>query len=439
MMVHADRRESALQSLVADDFDSGLHRGLFLVLRTRHRAGLSCQDTKAVLADLASCATLTDLVDLQGHLQDCSLDSDFDVALGEVIRGGENRREQVKVAKLLAALQGDEPEERIDELRRELLKPSGRTESLESVQIRAFMDESIDRIKARADGREKPLVTPWDAVNKCLPGGGIWPGLVVLTGNTGSGKTQLALQLVLHAATAKHPTLYVGLELDRLGLVCRLATMAYRETHKESCQKWSCLWAGKEKGLAAVFGETRETIEALPLYLDQSQPGGWSMVNAERRLVELTAGRTYEDPCPLVVVDFLQLVGGREKELRERIGAASYSARILAREHNAVVVLISSTARENYLMLAGKHRKKDGKESDLDNIRPESLVGLGKESGEIEYSADLVLAMVRKENGVDLAIAKQRAGVAAMVPLQFDGCMFTDRGGSNGTAKPRDV
>ena len=63
------------------------------------------------------------------------------------------------------------------------------------------------------------------------------------------------------------------------------------------------------------------------------------------------------------------------------------------------------------------------------------LVGLGKESGDVEYSADGVLVLCRepweasKPQGgkvVHLAVAKLRAGEGSWCALRFDGTVFAD-------------
>ena len=75
------------------------------------------------------------------------------------------------------------------------------------------LPDSMRHLQRRADKEELPVPTPWKCVNREL-GGGLWPGLHVLVGNTGTGKSQWALQLALHAAEQGTHVCYVGLELD---------------------------------------------------------------------------------------------------------------------------------------------------------------------------------------------------------------------------------
>jgi hypothetical protein len=160
----------------------------------------------------------------------------------------------------------------------------------------------------------------------------------------------------------------------------------------------------------------------------------------------------------LVVVDFLQIIGderdenGRSVELRERIGRAAYRFRDIAARLSASVVVVSSTARDKYGALA-KVAEAAGLAWDTDNrgrpvrrrvLMPDALVGLGKESGEIEYSADSVSVLARMpdaddDGGCDVLFvtAKGRATGATWSPLHFTGHGYreADDGGSFVVAK----
>lgn len=154
----------------------------------------------------------------------------------------------------------------------------------------------------------------------------------------------------------------------------------------------------------------------------------------------------YQGPV-LVVLDFLQLVAsdpdhGRE-DLRERVSRAAYQARAIAREQDAIVIVLSSTARDNYEKTRVEPVKTKSaypeSASGLELKRPHlsDLVGLGKESGDVEYAADSVLVFcpehypneppdrsVRSARRIHLAIAKLRAGAPSWVTFTFNGTRF---------------
>ena len=161
----------------------------------------------------------------------------------------------------------------------------------------------------------------------------------------------------------------------------------------------------------------------------------------------------------LVVLDFLQLVASREdarEDLRERIGRAAYAGRAVAREYGAAVLMLSSTSRENYFILSGEaktnaaRKKADAPivEYPLGTGNPGRLVGLGKESGDIEFATDAALVLgqePRKDGELTtcwLAVAKMRARPEwakgkGWAKLWFDGGRFTEpeARGSGGTVR----
>jgi len=321
-------------------------------------------------------------------------------------------------------------------------------------RLGSFLDESVGVMRARAEGDDKPIPLPHlKSVQKAL-NGGLWPGCWVLVGNTGSGKSQFALQLSWEAAKAGAPVLYVGLELGKVDLTARMLGLA-------SGRKWSRLYRGENSHSERSTSELEEVaadygpeLAELPWHLELAPPFGWS----HEQLAAGVAGLCARYPAgergglpPLVVVDFLQLVtspeGQPQDSLRERIGRMAYAARSAAREHGAVVLLVSSTARANYATLNGQPSSKEDKDRRPTWERPAYLcVGLGKESGEVEYAADGVLALVKEpdpktneagraagarptQSTMHLAVAKQRAGQAEWVRgLRFDGGRFFEDG-----------
>ena len=82
----------------------------------------------------------------------------------------------------------------------------------EAPTVGALAGEAFDRMRRRASGAERALPLPWSSVTDAL-GGGLWSGLHVVVGSTGAGKSQLTLQMALHAAEQGIPVLYCGLEL----------------------------------------------------------------------------------------------------------------------------------------------------------------------------------------------------------------------------------
>jgi len=292
-----------------------------------------------------------------------------------------------------------------------------------------------DRVRARAEGRERAVATPWESVNAAL-GGGLWPGFHVVVGATGAGKSQWALQVAVHAAKAEGvPCLYLALELDGFGLYCRAASLVswgrvQDETGKPCAPSWSALYTGKASAPGFVAAE----LAALPLHWCEAPPHGFPYDALAPSVEALRAQYPNHAGPVVVVVDFLQLVSspdGAREDLRERIGRAAYACRAIARELNAVVIALSSTARRP----PEKHNPLTVDRDDDGAYRRANLhdlVGLGKESGDVEYSADSVMVLCRETwpegeappkggRRVHLAIAKLRAGEGSWCVLAFQG------------------
>jgi len=308
------------------------------------------------------------------------------------------------------------------------------------------LERSLLRAERRAAGHEKPIALPWATLADHF-GGGLWPGLHVLNSGTGIGKTQFALQLGEHAARASVPVLYIGLELGELDLALRMLGGAARVP-------WSLLWngtAGREH--LARSQEAVAVLERLPFHFEVARPMGFP-ASEIRSAIERTRA-LYPEATPgqrpmLAVVDFLQLVGDElldERELRVRIGRAAYVLRDAANRLNVAVLCISSIARERYKLLSDLPNAASLRWDEDDNgcpvkraiLDPDAIVGSGKESGEIEYSADSVSVIARVGETFDgvgcdviFATAKGRATGARWSPMHFTGYRYeecSDRGG----------
>lgn len=309
----------------------------------------------------------------------------------------------------------------------------------------------LDASKRRADGTDKPVPLPWPDVARQL-GGGLWPGLHILVGGSGVGKTTMALQIALEAAFQGHPTCYVGLELEPRQVRLRLLAL-------HAGVPWSAVYTGRHldgsdaRPVIATAARLAPVIAGLPIAVEGASPEGWPASRLERVAEQLR--RRYHDKPALIVLDFLQLLGPEKHngraDLRERIGQAAYQARHVAKDYGAAVLAISSTARDKYDALGigvdGKTARdqahpagigvmaKDGAFARTMSNR-DALIGMGKESGEVEYAADSVNVLLRWRDsapgsgGVIFASPKVRVGVEGWCELAFNGTRYSDGNGS---------
>lgn len=266
------------------------------------------------------------------------------------------------------------------------------------------LDALLDAFHARREGREKPLSTPWKSVDSVL-GGGIWPGMYVLVGGTGAGKTQWAVQLAVEAALSGARVLYLALELSRQDLAARVLGAL-------SGVAWSGILRGRLDDAAMQrVSDAERRARTLNLHTECGVPFGYG--------ADTLAARAWSLRPSLVVLDYLQLCSGRSGEdPRTTVGRVSYVARTIARDLGAAVLVLSSTARTNYAELVNDPAKD-----------PSDLVGLGKESGEIEYAADGVLVLARNPNQAKarvFVVAKNRHGPLGRVELEWSGTAFRE-------------
>lgn len=226
-------------------------------------------------------------------------------------------------------------------------------------------------------------------------------GLAIVAGRPAMGKTSFALNMAVNAARHGHKVGLFSLEMSTREILVRaLCTEARADstqlrTGKLDTQSW--------RGI----GEACVTLSMLPLYVcDRGD------ITAEE--IEASSERKKADGgLDMVVIDYLQLMGGkrRQGDSREReVAETTRSLKIAAGRLGLAIVLVSQLNRglEN-------RREKVPQLSDL------------RESGAIEQDADLVLFVHRpnyydKEQELrtaELVIAKNRHGPTKSCPLNW--------------------
>lgn len=130
---------------------------------------------------------------------------------------------------------------------------------------------------------------------------------------------------------------------------------------------------------------------------------------------------------PIIFIDYLQamkLDGNRDK--REQIDSVVTELRILAAEHDTPIFVVSSLNRDSYRKVKSKNVTKNNSLNEA-----EQNIGLAdfKESGGIEYGADIILALQHEKNDNDnndkqavrLRVLKNRLGKTSKdTYLSFD-------------------
>jgi len=272
--------------------------------------------------------------------------------------------------------------------------------------IRQALMESYEMIGKAAKSKDglMGIATGFPLMDKTLSG--LQPSqLIVVAGRPGMGKTSFALNIAEHVAVRENRTVAVfSLEMSRDQLAMRLLC-AGAQVDSQNAR----IGALSEKDFFRLADAMVPLGEA-PLYIDDTPTAGpTEMVAKLRRLRQQTGD------LGMVIIDYLQLMSsGRNVENRQQeISTITRSLKILAKELQVPVVLLSQLSRAN--------EKRENKRPMLSDLR---------ESGAIEQDADVVIFLHREayyneeEQGQDRAkiiIAKQRSGPTRSIDVLWKG------------------
>lgn len=282
--------------------------------------------------------------------------------------------------------------------------------------------EELDAYFADLEARQSPahdfqgLDTGFSHLNRVI--NGLTPGLIVLGAMPSTGKTTFARQIAdqVVAAHADAACLFVSLEQSkeelRIKTLSRLSGVENRDLQRgrldtqDSASAWwkvveakeaFAQWAGR---LQVLEGDRSTTVERI-------------------RLAALQLRQKTQAARLLVVVDFLQIVPteGDFGDLRQKVNFITSELRRLGRDLDAPILAISSINRASYEKARGS-------------------LNVFKESGDVEFSADVALVLVadsdkgksgsanylgvmRDWKRVYCDVVKNRNGERARVELDF--------------------
>lgn len=231
----------------------------------------------------------------------------------------------------------------------------------------------------------EPISTGFDFIDRALDGG-LREGLVTTGAASSMGKTSLWVQIAENIAASGQPVLFVSVEQSVSELiakgVCRrihaAGVKSVRVSDFLSGQRRAEWSLEAQAAYKDAIADWRDRVAPwLYFYAPDGQPSMDDVAKAARALSdrltdEDATGRRW---APVVVIDYLQLLGAADPHMSER-QAVDYNvtrARQLARELHTPVCLISSLNRG----------------ANFGAVTFESF----KESGGIEYSSDVLLAL----------------------------------------------
>ena len=257
----------------------------------------------------------------------------------------------------------------------------------------------MDRVDAVADG-EPPIdgiPTGFPSVDEML-GGGLRRGdLIVIGGDTGSGKSALALAIALRVSGMGRETLFLTAEMEAERVLERALAIEGRARIDD-------LRGGTlDESSRASVGAAAVRLRDNALRVERTPAPGTAEVVAER--IGEASG------IQLAVVDPLQALAAGVRPRDEELSTAVRQLKTLAMDQQIAILLTAN--------LSGVHRDQKDQRPHLDDFGA---------LGAIRQHADVVLGLFREEiyqagNGVEgateLIVLKNRNGALGYADLYF--------------------
>lgn len=305
-----------------------------------------------------------------------------------------------------AAYDGEKkPEDLLDDAERKILQLSENKNRGDFSPVGAVVEETLDKITKLYENKAGLTGLPTGFRDLDRMTSGLQPSdLILVAARPSMGKTAFTLNIAQNVGVRQHKTVaFFSLEMSQEQLVQRiLCQISHIDSQKlrtgqlNSDEEWTRLTDACDK------------LYQAPIYIDDTP--GISVAEMRSKARRLKS----EHGLDLIVVDYLQLMQGRNAESRQQeISEISRSLKALARELKVPLIALSQLSRSV--------ESRQDKRPMLSDLR---------ESGALEQDADIVSFLYREDyydketenqHITEVILAKHRNGPVGSIKLYFKG------------------
>lgn len=402
MMLSAEAVDLASEALNTEDFYIPKHRQIFAaMLDINARNG--AVDVVTLLEELERRGTADSSGGIE-YLTELSIFTPSAANISNYIKIVEERsimRRLMHAGTAITrdAMQGSKSvEAMLDDAERRIFNIAMHNNEDTLTQIRPVVYESYQRINTLINLKGKLTGVPTGYTDLDSMTSGLQKSdLIIIAARPSQGKTALGLNIAAHAAIREGKTVAIfSLEMSKEQLVMRL----FASEARVNMQNVNHGTPSSQELLK--LAEANLTLANANMYIDDRSNISVAEIRSKCRRLKARNG------LDMIVIDYLQLMktpNGSDNRVQE-VSELTRSLKILARELNVPIVLLSQLSR--------KAAERKPAMSDL------------RESGAIEQDADIIIMIYRDpsrtdDNSAEIIVAKNRNGPVDSIFLTWIG------------------
>ncbi len=319
---------------------------------------------------------------------------------GRIVKNDYTKRELISAASKITEQAFDEASEAtevLDKAEQRVFALSQAHLKQVFMPVKDALAESFDRLDElhKKAGGLRGVATGFKDLDNMLAGLQ-QSNLIILASRPGLGKTALVLNVARYLAVEeKEPVGIFSVEMSKEELVDRLLV------RQADIDAWKLKTGRLEEEDFTRLSDAMGVLAEAPLFIDDTPAISILEMRTKARRLQVEQG------LKLIIVDYLQLLRGRQLENRvQEVSEISMGLKNLARELKIPVLAVSQLSRAVEVRGGARPR--------LADLR---------ESGSIEQDADVVVFLYREEEetpeNVTAEIAKHRNGPTGSFKLRF--------------------